>query len=72
MEVLIHPTINSETSDSFTVEEPTTVIADFMAVGEVCFIERLGPSGDYKILTDKTGPVVLSYRQRGLRCERGF
>lgn len=60
MEVLIHPTTNEEYSETFEVSEPTTILADFIGVNEVCTLERLGPSGVYLPLTNKQGTVYLS------------
>lgn len=46
---------------SFSITEPTPILADNLAVDEYALVYRLGPSGEYKPATNKDGTIFLSW-----------
>ncbi len=47
-------------TDAFQITEVTGIFADNFGVGENAIVYRLGPSGSYKVATNKDGAIVLS------------
>lgn len=63
MIILSHPTTSAVTLDnatSFVVDEVTAVLVSAESVGDVAILWRLGPSGEYKVATNKEGTIYLS------------
>jgi hypothetical protein len=52
--------VDLATATAFEVTFATSLTADYMSVGEIALVYRLGGSGDYLPATNKDGSIYLS------------